>query len=77
MRGNRKIDLKSLAQMTGLTARTLRNYMKRGLLDGDLRNGKYFFTEAELERFLQQDFVKQGMEIRRNSIIHDYIQTFN
>lgn len=69
-----EIDLKSLAQMTGLTTRTLRNYMKRGLLDGNLRNGKYFFTEAELERFLQQDFVKQGMEIRRNSIIHYYIQ---
>lgn len=46
-----EIDLKSLAQMTGLTARTLRNYMKRGLLDGDLRNGKYFSQKQSLSGF--------------------------
>lgn len=69
-----EFDLNDLAQMTGLTTRTLRNYRKRGLLGGTLRGGKYFFTEEEISRFLEQNFVKQSLEIQRNAIVRDYIQ---
>ena len=46
----RKYSLNDLALMTGLTTRTLRNYLSQGFLHGEKTNGVWQFTDAELDR---------------------------
>jgi len=43
--------LNDLALMTGLTTRTLRNYLKMGILKGERIDGIWNFTEEEIAEF--------------------------
>ena len=68
-----KYCLNDLALMTGFTTRTLRNYMAQGLLNGEKTNGMWQFTTEEIERFCQEPFVKEGLRIKRNSVVFDFM----
>ena len=46
----RTYDLNELAQMTGFTTRTLRTYLKQGLLHGEKVGGVWRFTPEELDK---------------------------
>ena len=68
-----KYNLNDLAMMTGFTTRTLRNYMNQGLLKGDKTNGVWLFTTEELDRFFREPFVKEGLRIKRSSVVFDFM----
>lgn len=68
-----KYNLNDLAMMTGFTTRTLRNYLNQGLLRGEKTNGVWQFTAEELDRFFREPFVKEGLRIKRNSAVFDFM----
>ena len=68
-----RYNLNMMATITGLTTRTLRNYIHMGLLQGEKIDGAWSFTEEELNQFLSDVNVKKAMESKRNALVHDFI----
>lgn len=66
-------SLNDLAEMTGFTTRTLRNYLKDGLLKGEKQNGVWQFTEEDVDRFFREPFVKEGLRIKHSSLVFDFM----
>ncbi len=66
-------NLNELALITGFTTRTLRTYLSRGLLDGEKINGVWQFSAEDVERFVEEPFVKEGLRIKRNAVVFDFL----
>ena len=66
-------NLNDLAMMTGFTTRTLRNYMNQGLLSGEKSNGVWQFSAEDVEKFFSEPFVKEGIRIKRSSVVFDFL----
>ncbi|MBX9146128.1 MULTISPECIES: hypothetical protein [unclassified Clostridium] len=56
-----------------LSTRTIRNYIKLGLLNGSKTNGYWQFTSDDISKFMNNDYVTQSLNTKRNSLIYDYI----
>lgn len=67
------VTLKELAMMTGLTARTLRNYMKTHVLQGEKQEGIWMFTLEEIGAFFSDPGVKASIRTKRNAVVYDYL----
>ncbi|SHO53250.1 class I SAM-dependent methyltransferase [Anaerocolumna xylanovorans] len=63
-----------ISKMTGFTDRTIRNYMKRGLLKGSLVKGTWYFDNGNLEDFLEERFVKQGLKGKAESLVEHFLK---
>ena len=70
---DRTYSLNDLAEMTGFTTRTLRNYLNQGLLKGEKQNGVWQFTAEDIDRFFREPFVKEGLRIKRSSQVFDFM----
>lgn len=70
---DRTYDLNELAMMSGLTTRTLRNYLHQGLLEGNKVNGVWQFTVEEIEGFFAEPFVKEALRIKRSGVVFDFL----
>jgi DNA-binding transcriptional MerR regulator len=70
---DRTYSLNELAMMTGFTTRTLRSYLTQGLLHGSKVNGAWQFTPEDLDRFFSERFVREGLRIKRNSTVYDFL----
>lgn len=46
---------KEVAEMLGVTTRTIRNYLKEGKLKGTKFGGRWNFTQADIEHYIQQE----------------------
>ena len=68
-----KYNLNDLALMTGFTTRTLRNYLSQGFLLGEKVNGIWQFTDTDLDRFFSDPYVKEGLRIKRSSVVFDFL----
>ena len=66
-------NLNEVAMITGLTTRTLRNYLKMDLLKGEKIDGNWSFTEEELDTFISNPAVKQAIKTKRNAIVYDFL----
>ena len=44
-----------------------------GLLEGEKIDGKWTFTSEEVDRFMEQDFVKQALKSKRNAQVFDFL----
>ncbi len=62
-----------LSMITSLTPRTLRNYIKLGLLHGKLIKGKWQFTEENIKSFFKEKFVESEMIIKSKGLVFDYL----
>ena len=67
--------LKQLSLMCGLTERTLRNYLKMGILHGEKRRGIWYFDVSEVEAFFENPFVSEAMKSSRKSIVFDHLKS--
>ena len=65
--------MNDIARMTGLTTRTLRSYLRMGLLTGEKVDGVWRFTEEELGAFMDNPGVQQGLHTKRNSLVNDFL----
>ncbi len=66
-------NLNDVAMVTGLTTRTLRNYLKLDLLKGEKIDGNWSFTDEELDAFMANPAVKQAITAKRNAVVYDFL----
>ena len=69
-----RITLAQLAAISMLTERTLRSYLKRGLLAGEKTPGGWRFTAEQTAAFLALPQVCSASNARRNAVAEDLIQ---
>ncbi len=62
-----------LTQFTGLTDRTLRSYLSKGILEGEKINSVWHFTEAQLDAFLRHPTVRPTLIAKNNSAVYDFL----
>ena len=62
-----------LSQITGLTDRTLRTYLKNGILVGEKINGVWHFTDTQLDAFLRHPAVRPSILAKNNAIVYDFM----
>ena len=65
--------LNEVAKMTGLTTRTLRNYLKMNVLRGEKVDGIWNFTEEEFAEFIQNPYVKPSLQAKNKAIVFDFL----
>lgn len=66
-------NLNDLAMMTGLTTRTLRNYIKLGTLSGEKIDGSWRFTDEAVDAFFADGGVKQSLRAHRHAAVYDFL----
>jgi len=66
--------IEDVAQMTGLSSRTIRTYRKMGLLEGALQGNTWTFTPEQVGKLLNEPYVQGAMEAKRNAIWTDFLQ---
>lgn len=69
----RTYNLNEVALMSGFTDRTLRNYLKQGLLHGEKTDGVWHFTDEDLQEFFSDPYVKEGLRIKRTGTVYDFL----
>lgn len=67
-------DIALLAQMTGLTDRTLRSDLKKGILNGTLLNGKWQFSPQQVQRFFDTPAVCARIKAKQDALIADFLK---
>ena len=62
-----------LVQFTGLSDRTIRNYISNGILEGELINGVWHFTPEQAEAFVRHPSVRPSIQAKRNGLVYDFL----
>jgi len=69
--------IKDVALMSGLTDRTLRNYLKMGILVGEKKDGIWYFTDEQVQDFMQNRYARAAIEAGRNAVLYDFLQSYD
>lgn len=67
--------IEGVAAMSGLSTRTIRNYITTGQLEGEKVDGAWRFTPEQFGDFLRQDMVRQSVRAKENGKIYDFLLT--
>lgn len=62
-----------LVLITGLSDRTIRNYISKGLLRGELINGMWHFTPEQVGEFIRHPAVKPSILAKKNAMVYDFL----
>ncbi len=62
-----------LVQFTGLTDRTIRNYIASGILKGEKINGLWHFTPEQVEDFMRHPAVRPSILAKNNGLVYDFL----
>lgn len=62
-----------LILLTGLTDRTIRNYIASGILVGEKINGVWHFTKEQVESFICHPAVRPSIIAKNNSLVYDFL----
>lgn len=62
-----------LVLMTGLTDRTIRNYISSGILKGEKINGLWHFTPEAVDAFLRHSAVRPSILAKQNGAVYDFL----
>lgn len=63
-----------LVQFTGLTDRTIRNYIASGILKGEKINGLWHFTSEEVDAFLLNPAVRPSIVAKQHGLVYDFLR---
>lgn len=69
--------INDVALMSGLTARTIRNYIHTGILQGKKICGTWKFTPEEVNAFFEHPSVLPSIQAKRNGIVYGFIPDRN
>lgn len=69
--------VEDIAKMTMLTSRTIRNYLKDGLLNGKKIGGQWRFTKQDVEKLFDNAKAAEDMNNERRQDIMDFINGVN
>ena len=62
-----------LVLFTGLTDRTIRNYISSGILRGEKINGLWHFTPEQVEDFIHHPAVRPSILAKNNGTVYDFL----
>lgn len=62
-----------LVMFTGLTDRTIRNYIAAGILRGEKINGLWHFTPEQVDEFVRHPAVRPSILAKNNSLVYDFL----
>lgn len=62
-----------LVLITGLTDRTIRNYIASGILQGEKINGLWHFTPEQVESFICHPAVRPSILAKHHSVVYDFL----
>lgn len=62
-----------LVMFTGLSDRTIRNYISLGILQGEKINGLWHFTPEQVEEFIRHPSVRPSILAKNNGLVYDFI----
>lgn len=62
-----------LTLITGLSDRTIRNYIASGILQGEKINGLWHFTPEAVEAFLRHPSVAPSIQAKYNATVYDFM----
>ena len=62
-----------IVQFSGLSDRTIRNYISSGILTGEKINGLWHFTKEQVEKFMSHPAVRPSIQAKRNAIVADFL----
>ncbi|MBR3973324.1 MAG: hypothetical protein IKJ99_05175 [Oscillospiraceae bacterium] len=65
--------LNHLKLITGLTDRTLRNYLASGILQGEKIDGLWHFTAEQVEEFVRHPAVRPSIVAKNHGIVYDFL----
>lgn len=70
---NRLYTVENVAEMLGLTDRTIRNYLKDGVLKGSKVGGQWRFTEGDIAALLEEKEVNTTMNREANNEVLEFL----
>ncbi len=70
---DRPYALADVAQMSGITERTLRKHVASGALTGEKIGGKWRYTEEEVIRFLDRPEIRKLSAQHRRALADDFL----
>ena len=62
-----------LKLFTGLTDRTLRNYLAAGILQGEKIDGVWHFSPEQVEEFVRHPAVRPSIVAKNHGIVYDFL----
>ena len=65
--------INDIATMTGLSTRTVREYMKLGFLSGEKENGVWRFTGEAVGALFANSAVTPSIKAKRNALVYDFM----
>ncbi len=65
--------INDIAAMTGLTTRTVRNYIKLGLLEGEKIEGVWQFSAEAVAAFMTDKTVQPSIRAKKNGVVFDFL----
>ncbi len=68
-----KYTVNQVAAMTGLSTRTIRNYLRSGLISGEKTDGVWLFSAEEFADMLSNPTIKPAVKAKSNAVIFDFI----
>lgn len=69
----KRYSINELATMTGLTTRTLRNYISDGFLIGNKKDGVWEFSLKDVEAFINNPAVNKSIVAKNNAVVYDFL----
>ncbi|HHD2753152.1 TPA: helix-turn-helix domain-containing protein [Clostridium perfringens] len=69
--------IEDIAEMTRLTSRTIRNYLKDGILEGKKIGGQWRFSMKDIEKFFDNSKTNQDISITYNNEVIDFLEGKN
>lgn len=65
--------INEIANMTGFTTRSLRNYIQTGQLTGEKIDGIWHFSAVDFENFIKDPNVAPGIKTKNNHVVYDFL----
>lgn len=69
----KQYTINEVAVMSGLTTRTLRNYIKMNILKGEMEEGIWKFSEEDIFDFFQNPYVKPSIQAKNKAIVFEFL----
>ena len=68
-----KYSIDEVSLMSGLTTRTIRNYLKDGQITAEKEDGKWAFSAEDFTGMLSNPYVREAIKAKNNAPVFDFI----
>ena len=68
-----KYSIDEVSLMSGLTTRTIRNYLKDGQITAEKEDGKWAFSAEDFTGMLSNPYVRAAIKAKNNAPVFDFI----